>query len=160
MSLKILLNQIVKILKKNQIRISTAESCTGGLIAYWLTKIPGSSSYFSLGIIPYQEEEKHRLLKIDPRLLKQYQGVSPSIASQMAERVRKIAGADIGISTTGFAGPSGGTKIAPRGTVYIGIASAKKTHVYKFYFGGKREEVRRKTLVKTLLLLRDFLNNF
>ena len=151
--------QIAKQLKNKKLTIAVAESLSGGLIAFWLTKISGSSSYFRLGVVPYYLEEKHKLLGINLPLLNKYQGVSAKIAQQMAESVRKKAKSDIGLATTGFAGPKGGTKYAPCGTVFIAVSFLKKTYVYKFRFSGSRGQIREKTLQKALTILKEKLDS-
>lgn len=149
---------IAKILKGKKLTVSVAESCTGGLISNKLTNISGSSEYFIAGIVAYSNSAKIKILKIPENLLKKYGAVSKEVAKKMAENVRKLNNTDIGISATGIAGPKGGTKEKPVGLVFIGISDDKKTVVEKFNFKGKRIEIKEKTAVSALKLLRKFLS--
>ena len=133
-----LLEKISVSLQKQNFKIATAESCTGGLIAHTLTNISGSSNYFDRGLITYSNEAKTELLNVSENLIKEYGAVSSQVASSMAEGVRKNSYVDIGIATTGIAGPTGGTKEKPVGLVFIAISTKYKTNVEKFQFKGDR----------------------
>jgi nicotinamide-nucleotide amidase len=119
---------LVMALKEKGLSVATAESCTGGLVSARITEIPGSSDVFHCGVCAYANEVKQSVLGVNGETLKEYGAVSAQTAAEMAKGVRKLAGADIGISTTGIAGPDGGTEEKPVGTVYIGIDSDKMTH--------------------------------
>lgn len=111
--------------------IATAESCTGGLISSRLTNVSGSSVYFIQGVITYSNESKTKLLNVPEKLLQEHGAVSEEVAKAMAENIRKIAGTDIGLSTTGIAGPTGATENKPIGLAYIGFSTEKETIAVK-----------------------------
>lgn len=122
---------LVSALKQSGCKIAAAESCTGGLVCEKITSVPGASSVFDCGICAYANHIKEQLLQVDAKTLSQYGAVSMQTAAQMAQGVRRLAGADIGISTTGIAGPSGGTKEKPVGLVFIGCSTTDSTTVIK-----------------------------
>ncbi len=146
---------ISDLLKKNHITIATAESCTGGLIADTLTNISGSSEYFDRGFITYSNNAKIELLDVPGKLLEKYGAVSKEVAEAMANGVRINSKVDIGISTTGIAGPTGGTIEKPVGLVYIAISSNEKTVVKKFQFSGDRLKNKKNTFNAALQMLYD-----
>ena len=120
------------ILKKRTIAI--AESCTGGLLSKRLTDIPGSSKFIKLNLVTYSSEAKTKLLKVPQKLIKKYGSVSQEVASAMAKGIKNLANVDIGLSITGIAGPTGGTKTKPVGLVYFGFAKGKKVETRKMLF--------------------------
>jgi nicotinamide-nucleotide amidase len=122
-------------LKKQNLILALAESCTGGLLSQRLTDIPGSSAYTKTNIVAYANESKIQLLKINPALIERFGVVSEEVAIEMAEGIRELAKADIGLSITGIAGPDGGSKEKPIGTVYIAIAYKNLKKAKKFSFG-------------------------
>jgi nicotinamide-nucleotide amidase len=134
--------------------VVVAESCTGGLIAQRLTAIPGSSTYFIGGFLPYQESAKTRWLGISPDLIAAHTVVSEAVALAMAEAARGQSGADYALSTTGVAGPGGATEQAPVGTVWIALASSQGSVARKYRFIGERERVRTLASQNALDLLR------
>jgi nicotinamide-nucleotide amidase len=146
---------ISDLLKKNHITIATAESCTGGLIAHTLTNISGSSEYFDRGFITYSNNAKIETLDVPKILLDKYGAVSKEVAEEMANGIRKKSNVDIGISTTGIAGPTGGTIEKPVGLVYIAISSNKKTIVKKYKFSGDRLQNKENTCNEALQMLYD-----
>jgi len=156
---KEILGKISIILKEKGLKIATAESCTGGLIAHNLTNISGSSDYFDRGIVSYSNRAKIDVLGVSKDLLNEYGAVSKQVAKEMAEGVRKRSNVDIGVATTGIAGPTGGTKDKPVGLVYIAISIKNKTLVKKFQFSGNRFENKESTLNATLKMLLDLLNS-
>ncbi len=125
--------------------VAVAESCTGGLLSAAFVNYPGISPVFLEGVITYANEAKVRL-GVQPDSLRKYGAVSREVAAEMAEAVRKRAGSTFGISTTGVAGPTGGTRQKPVGLVYIGIASPRKTRTYALRLSGDRTTVRKKTV--------------
>ena len=147
-------------LRKNNLTIATAESCTGGLLAHTLTNVSGSSEYFERGVVTYSNRSKMELLKIPEKILKEYGAVSLQTAQAMATGIKNCAKVDIGISTTGIAGPTGGTKEKPVGLVYIGIATPEKTDVKRFIFSNDRLKNKEKTCNKALELLLETLQNW
>ena len=136
---------VVEGLKARKMTIACAESCTGGLIAKRITDISGASEVFGYGCVTYWNEAKMGLLGVSPETIEQYTEVSAQCALEMARGVRKLAGADIGISTTGYAGPTGGTEENPVGTVYIGLSWAGGETVFRpdRRYMRSREQVRR-----------------
>lgn len=144
--------------KKRKLKVSFAESCTGGLLSSVITDIPGSSKYFVLGAVVYSREQKKKILKIPESVLRKYSPVSKETACLMAENVRKLAHTDIGIGITGYAGPSGGTKRNPVGTVYMAVSGKSFLQSRKFFFKGKRESIKEKAVYSALLFLKEVLN--
>jgi len=153
-----LLKKVSDLLKQKKLTIATAESCTGGLISHSLTNISGSSEYFDRGIISYSNESKNQLLSVSDEILKKYGAVSKQVAKEMAEGAKKNSNVDIGLSTTGIAGPTGGTEEKPVGLVYIGIAFKNNTIIKKFNFSGDRLENKISTCNAALKLLYEKLN--
>jgi nicotinamide-nucleotide amidase len=153
------LNKVSDELKKKHLTLATAESCTGGLLAHLLTNISGSSEYFDRGIISYSNESKTELLDVPENLLKKYGAVSEQVAAAMAEGIRTHAGVDIGVSTTGIAGPTGGTKDKPVGLVYIGIATRESVVVKRFLFSGDRPQNKEQACDAALTFLLETLVN-
>lgn len=127
------------ILKSRNATIATAESCTGGQIASALTSVPGSSSYFKGAIVAYDNQVKIDQLQVDPEAIKQYGAVSEEVVSQMASHVREVLKTDIGLATSGIAGPGGGTEEKPVGTIWLAYSDAEKTVARKVQFTKNRE---------------------
>ena len=148
---------VAKFLVENNLTISVAESCTGGLLAKRLTDIPGSSAYFKMGIIAYSNEAKIERLKVPEEMLRRYGAVSSQVAIKMADAVRKSARTDIGISITGIAGPTGATKTKPVGLVYIALAGIDTT-CKRFNFQGTRDTIRFKATQSALDMLRNYIS--
>lgn len=147
------------ILIQKSLTIATAESCTGGLIGHMITSIPGSSAYFMGGIISYSNQAKCDLLGVSADTLKKYGAVSGETAREMAWGIRERFGTDIGISVTGIAGPDGGTKEKPVGTVFMGFVFDKKEPVsIRYLFKGTREKIKQKTAETALENIRRYLD--
>lgn len=148
-----------KLLKNKKLTVSTAESCTGGLIGDIITRVSGSSEYYKGGIIAYNEDIKVNILNVSKEKIEKYTVYSEEVATEMAENVRKMFNTDIGISTTGIAGPKGGTKEKPVGLVYMGISFKDKSYVFKEIFKGEREDIKMKAslfvLNKLLKILKE-----
>lgn len=140
------------IMKKK--KIAVAESCTGGLISHRLTNVSGSSKYFIRGAIPYANEVKVKYVGVSEESLKRYGAVSRQVALEMARGIRTLMKVDIGLSVTGIAGPTGGTKKKPVGLVYIALSLGKKNIVKEFRFKGSREEIKFRTSQAALDLVR------
>ena len=136
---------IIKKLEKKSMTISCAESCTGGLIGHRLTQIPGGSKVFSGGIITYSNESKINQLDITPKNIENFGAVSEQVALEMAENIRNKFGTSIGVSTTGIAGPGGGSKDKPVGLVYVGYCDDKSLKVKRFNFSSSRESNKIRT---------------
>jgi nicotinamide-nucleotide amidase len=133
--------------------LSIAESCTGGLICDRITNVSGSSDYFMGGMVNYSNESKSKHLRVPSNDIKEYGAVSPQVAKKMAQGVRKAFNTTFGLSTTGVAGPTGGTKRSPTGRVFIGIAKGNRTWVKKESFEGSRREIKRKAAERSLEFL-------
>ena len=133
--------------------LSIAESCTGGLICDRITNIPGSSDYFEGGMVTYSNESKAKHLGIPLDYIKRYGAVSPQVARKMAQGVRKAFNTTFGLSATGVAGPTGGTKRSPIGRVFIGFANGRRTWVRKLDLKGSRREIKKKAAERSLEFL-------
>lgn len=151
------LSQIHGLLLKKQKTIAAAESCTGGIVDEMLTRYPGSSGYFILGIIPYSNKAKTKILGVPASLILKKGAVSLPVAVQMAKAVRKLVKADLGIGITGTAGPGAGTPQQPVGTVFIAIDSKNRKLCRKFIFKGSRSQIRKQAALKALELLTKLL---
>lgn len=150
---------IVELLKEKGKTVTTAESCTGGLVAGRLLNVPGASSVYMEGYITYSNEAKEKLLGVSHATLEQYGAVNKETACEMAEGAAKAAGADLAISVTGIAGPDGGTKEKPVGLVYVGCYADGEARAYEFHFTGNRAKNRESTVAKALTILRETLIN-
>ena len=124
---------VVHTLKKQGLTLSTAESCTGGMIAQRITSVSGSSEVFGYGFVTYWEQAKAKLVGVEPEVIAKYNVVSAPVAAQMALGAAAASGADIGISVTGIAGPTGGDAIRPVGTVYLGAARGETVYIQKLF---------------------------
>jgi len=148
---------VIKLLKEKDKKVGVAESCTGGLLCGALTSVSGSSECFGLGLVTYSNEAKHDLLGVPWEILQEYGAVSYETACRMAQSVMTIARAEIGLSITGIAGPTGGSAAKPVGLVYIGLAEDSFCEAYKFNFSGSRQDIREQTVKKALDVLRTHL---
>jgi nicotinamide-nucleotide amidase len=135
-------NVVAKALTANHATIATAESCTGGLVAERLTRVPGSSAYFISGVVCYSNEAKTALADVSPAMIATRGSVSSEVAIAMAEGIRRRSKATLGIGITGIAGPGGGTPEKPVGMVHIAFADENNTRESRFVFPGDRERVR------------------
>ncbi|MGL5821891.1 MAG: competence/damage-inducible protein A [Sarcina sp.] len=149
---------VAKMLVDKKLTISTAESCTGGLLAGTLINYPGISEVFMEGVVTYSNNAKIRQLGVKAETLEKFGAVSEETAKEMAEGIAKVADTDIGISTTGIAGPGGGTTEKPVGLVYVGLYIKGKVYVRKYNFFGDRQSVRKKVVLHALDLLRRRIN--
>jgi nicotinamide-nucleotide amidase len=153
-----LANNIAKLLTAKGLRIAIAETSTGGLIAHWLTNVPGSSAYFDRSIVAYSHEAKKGSLAIAETLLKQYGAVSPEIARAMAENVRRISRVDLGLAVTGITGPVGQRRSTkPVGLTYIALATAEEVLSQQALFPGTREEIKQHSAEAALRFLQEYL---
>ncbi len=146
---------IVRELRARGLTVSTAESCTGGLLASSFVDVPGSSDCFKEGYITYSDEVKNRVLGVPQSVIDEYTVVSGECAAQMAVRTRRISGSDYALATTGIAGPGGGTEDKPVGLVYIACADSEKVTVKRFVFKGDRNAVRREAVEAATVLLAE-----
>ena len=149
-----------EVLKKKKLKISIAESCSGGLISYNLTKLPGSSKYFIMGVVCYSNDSKIKFLKVKKKTLLKYGAVSMETCKQMCENLLKISKSNIAVSITGIAGPGGGTVKKPIGLVYIGIATKQTIKINKFIYNKKlsRNNIQKETLKSTLKIINDHIS--
>ena len=158
---------VVQLLEGVNSTVATAESCTGGLLSGTIVSVSGASSVFGYGVCTYANEAKMKLLSVKEETLDKYGAVSIETAEEMAEGIRNLSGADYGVSTTGIAGPSGGTADKPVGTVCIGISSEKGTYAQRFVFDGemfcnagdKRTSIRLEAVYTALDILKKEIEN-
>lgn len=146
-----------EILRKRRLTLSTAESCTGGLIGDILTNVPGSSDYYLGGVVAYSNQTKMAVLGIKEKSLQRYGAVSSQTVKEMATGVCRVIGSDCGIAVSGIAGPGGGTKEKPVGLVYIGVAYKGRVRVERHIFSGNRRVVKERSAYSALDLLRRVL---
>lgn len=149
--------QVVRLLKTQDLTITAAESCTGGMIAGTLVNVAGASDVFGESYVTYSNEAKHRLVGVNEETLKQFGAVSEETAYEMAAGAARAAGADVGLSSTGIAGPGGGTPEKPVGLVYIGCFVCGKVQVRRLNLHGSREQIRRNTVEAVLKLAAEML---
>ena len=159
-SLLSLSTEVGSILFAHGYTISTAESCTGGLLSHTLTGISGSSAYFIGGVVAYSNQIKQQALGVQAQTLIEFGAVSEQTASEMAQGIRSRFNTDIGLSTTGIAGPTGGTVDKPVGLVWIGISTPDGTQAYACNFKGDRLEVMRRTVMEILNCLLTHLKGY
>lgn len=148
---------IGELLQKRKEKLATAESCTGGFLASFITSVSGSSIYFDRGFVTYSPESKIELLGVNPETIKKFDVVSYEVAMEMAEGARKKTGVDYALSITGFAGPTGGTPENPVGTVYIGFSYKNKVKAFRFNFLGERRDIQILASYTSLDILRRYL---
>jgi|TARA_Y100000816_G_scaffold105496_1_gene73491 nicotinamide-nucleotide amidase len=152
--MKIISKKVVKLLRKKALKISFAESCTGGLLSSSITSISGSSKVFTLGLITYSNQAKVKLLKVSPNILKKHGAVSYETCLSMVKNLSKISKTNVSISVTGIAGPNGGTRNKPVGLVYIGLKKGTKILVKKFIFKSKKRlSIQRSTVNEAFKLI-------
>jgi nicotinamide-nucleotide amidase len=141
--------------KEKGLRVATAESCTGGLVAAAITAISGSSAIFTHGFVTYANEAKTEMLGVPEEMLTAHGAVSSEVAAAMASGARARSGANLAVSTTGIAGPDGGSPQKPVGTVWFGLATPTKVTTYHRIFPGNRDEVRQEAVAFALALLQE-----
>ena len=155
--MKKLSQKVVKLLSKKRLKISFAESCTGGLLSSSITSISGSSKVFTLGLVTYSNKPKINILKVPKKIIMKHGAVSYETCLSMVKNLYKISRTNISISITGVAGPNGGTKQKPVGLVFIGVKKGNKTLVKKFLFKNRtRNSIQRSTVNKSLNLILSF----
>ena len=147
------MKSLIKLLIKKKLKISFAESCTGGLLASSITSISGASKVFNLGLVTYSNQSKIKILKVNRNIIKKYGAVSHECCYAMVKNLSKISKANINISITGIAGPEGGTKEKPVGLVYIGVKKGNKININKCLFKTKKRSLIQKATVKKALNL-------
>ncbi|RQW76674.1 MAG: CinA family nicotinamide mononucleotide deamidase-related protein, partial [Geobacter sp.] len=148
---------VAELFRRKRVTLSLAESCTGGMVAKRITDVPGSSDYFLEGIVTYADVAKTRMLGVSAGLLAEKGAVSTETALAMAEGVRKNSGSDLAVAVTGIAGPGGGSKEKPVGTVFLALVSPAGCQGKQYRFSGNREEIRAIATFTALDWLRNFL---
>tara|TARA_Y100000816_G_scaffold255429_1_gene208241 strand:+ start:77 stop:550 length:474 start_codon:yes stop_codon:yes gene_type:complete len=152
--MKKLSKQLVKLLRKKKLRVSFAESCTGGLLSSSITSVNGSSKVFTLGLVTYSNQSKINTLKVPKKIIMKHGAVSYETCISMVKNLNRISKTNISVSITGIAGPKGGTKQKPVGLVFIGIKKGKKVWAKKYLFKNKkRSSIQKSTVNKALNLI-------
>ena len=149
--------EVAELLEQKKLHVTTAESCTGGLIAGALVNVPGISEWFGEGYVTYSNEAKEKLLGVSRETLTTYGAVSAETAGEMARGAADAAGADVAVAVTGIAGPDGGTAEKPVGLVYMGCFCKGELCVEKHIFAGDRAQVRAQSVQAALRLLKMML---
>ena len=150
--------KVFNTLKKKRLKISFAESCTGGLLSSAITSINGSSEVFTIGLITYSNQSKINILKVPKNIIRKHGAVSYETCLSMVKNLSRISKTNISVSITGIAGPKGGTKLKPVGLVFIGIKKGNKTLVKKYLFKNKkRTSIQRSAVNKALNLILSFI---
>jgi len=148
----------VRLLTKKRLKISFAESCTGGLLSSLITSISGSSKIFTMGLITYSNQSKVSILKVPKNIISKHGAVSYETCLSMVKNLSRISKTNISVSITGIAGPKGGTKQKPVGLVFIGIKKGNKTLVKKYFFKNKKRiPIQRAAVIKSLNLILSFI---
>ena len=152
--MKLLSRNIIKKLSKKKLKISFAESCTGGLLSSAITSVGGSSKVFNLGLVTYSNQSKIKVLKVSKKIIRKYGAASEQVCKAMAKNVSKIGKTNMSVSVTGIAGPNGGTRKKPVGLVYVGIKKDNKISIKKYLFKNKgRSYIQKATVNKCLGLI-------
>ena len=155
--MKKLSQKVVKLLIKKKLKISFAESCTGGLLSSFITSISGSSKVFTIGLVTYSNHAKIKILKVPKKIIMKYGAVSYETCLSMVKNLNKISKTNISVSITGVAGPKGGTKQKPTGLVFIGIKKGNKTLVKEYLFKNMdRNSFQKATVNMALNLILSF----
>ena len=147
-------HKIVKLLKNKKLKISFAESCTGGMLSSTITSVSGSSKVFNLALVTYSNKSKTKVLKVSKKIIRKYGAVSEQVCKAMVKNVSKIDRTNMSVSVTGIAGPKGSTRKKPIGLVYIGVKKGNKISINKCLFKNKgRTYIQRATVNKCLGLI-------
>ena len=150
--------KIVRLLTKKRLKISFAESCTGGLLSSSITSISGSSKVFTIGLVTYSNQSKISILKVPKNVIRKHGAVSYETCLSMVKNLSKISKTNISVSITGIAGPKGGIKQKPVGLVFIGIKKGNKTLIRKYLFKNKKRiSIQRAAVIKALNLILNFI---
>ena len=145
------MKSLIKILTRKKLKISVAESCTGGLLASSITSVSGASKVFNLGFVTYSNQAKIKILKVNKNIIQKYGAVSYECCLEMVKNLSRISKANINVSITGIAGPKGGTKQKPIGLVYIGVKRGVKIQINRCLFKSKKRSSIQKATVKKAL---------
>jgi len=149
--MKLLSRNIIKMLSKKKLKISFAESSTGGLLSSAITSVSGSSKVFNLGLVTYSNQSKIKVLKVSKKIIRKYGAASEQVCKAMAKNVSKIGKTNMSVSVTGIAGPNGGTRKKPVGLVYVGIKKGNKISIKKYLFKNKGRSYIQKAAVSKCL---------
>ena len=156
--MKNLAKKIVKKLIQKKLKISFAESCTGGMLSSIITSVSGSSKVFNLGLVTYSNKAKIDILKVPKKIISKYGAVSNECCLSMVKNLSKISKANISVSITGVAGPNGGTKLKPVGLVYIGIKKGDKISIQKHLFKNKnRISIQKVSVITSLEIINEII---
>ena len=145
------MKSLIELLTRKKLKISVAESCTGGLLASSITSVSGASKVFNLGLVTYSNQAKIKVLKVNKNIIKKYGAVSHECCLAMVKNLSRMSNANINVSITGIAGPKGGTKQKPVGLVYIGVKKGTKIKINKSIFKSKKRPTIQKATVKKAL---------
>ena len=153
-------SNIIQYLIENKITVGTAESCTGGLLAAAFTSYPGVSAIYQNGMITYSNEAKSKFLKVSPETLHRNGAVSRQVCAQMCFNLAKISKCQLTLSTTGVAGPGGGTKTKPVGLVYAGVCYQKSIYIKKLQFSSRltRLQIQKGTVKECFLMIKEIID--
>lgn len=154
-----LLTEVGDLLRNSDLSIAVAESCTGGLLSHFVTNVSGSSDYFDRGLVTYSNRAKMDLLNVKFTSLNEFGAVSDVVAEEMANGVKTSSGTSIGLSTTGIAGPTGGTDAKPVGLVFVGLAGFGDLFSRRYVFGGDRLDVKNQAAEEALVVLQEYLRS-
>ena len=157
--IKVKSQNVVKLLIDKKLKITSAESCTGGLFASYITSVSGSSECFDGSFVTYSNEIKNKIINVREETLEKYGAVSEECVLEMAENSRKIINTDISIAISGIAGPNGGTEEKPVGLVFICIAAENYIKAYKNIFYGDRDNIRNLSVLFALDLVENYIKN-
>ena len=156
-------NHLIEMVHRNLVdkgmTVAVAESCTGGLLGVAFTERPGSSAYFLGGILAYSNSVKEELLGVSHKMLLSFGAVSEEVASEMALGIQRLTGSDWAVSTTGIAGPDGGTEEKPVGIIWVSVADSFGVFSQKLSLDGRRSEIRDRTVIEALSMLLERLSH-
>ncbi len=150
------IEKLISDFSRQNIKISIAESCTGGFVSHMFTNISGASKVFERGIICYSNQAKIDLLNVDPRTIEEFGVVSENVVKELANNIRILSNVEIGIGISGIAGPTGGTPEKPVGLVFIGISTEKETTILEYNFKTDRITFKKRVLDKIIQFLEEF----
>jgi len=155
-----LVTRLAALLCEKGLKICTAESCTGGLIAKSMTDLAGSSDWFECGFVTYSDSSKTGMIQVPASVIKEYGAVSEAVATAMANGALRNSEAQIAVAVTGVAGPGGGSADKPVGTVWIAVASENQVVVKKHFFDGERKAIRAATMLSAIEMVLQLLENY
>jgi nicotinamide-nucleotide amidase len=147
--------EVARLLLSQKLTIAVAESCTGGLICHRLTNVSGSSDYLEMGLVTYSNRSKIELLGVSERIIKEHGAVSEACVRAMGIGVKRLAGTNLGLAVSGIAGPTGGTPDKPVGTVHMALAWNEDVQCWKYFFKGRRGEIKHQASDEGLMRIRD-----